>query len=68
MDLVSKLVPVTENLKPTAHFILVYRLKVAEPKVAEPKVAQTKGCQTKVAKPNCGPSALRGFLTGTTGT
>ena len=46
----------------------VYRLKVAEPKVAEPKVAQTKGCQTKVAKPNCGPSALRGFLTGTTGT
>jgi hypothetical protein len=48
--------------------IEVYRLKVAEPKVAEPKVAQTKGCQTKVAKPNCGPSALRGFLTGTTGT
>ena len=46
----------------------VYRLKVAEPKVADPKVAQTKGCQTKVAKPNCGPSALRGFLTGTTGT
>ena len=48
--------------------LLLYRLKVAEPKVAEPKVAQTKGCQTKVAKPNCGPSALRGFLTGTTGT
>ena len=46
----------------------VYRLKVAEPKVADPMVAQTKGCQTKVAKPNCGPSALRGFLTGTTGT